>query len=152
MLRLAVIALLLQLKLALSQGFEDGTLPIGEIARRSGFRASAIRYYESIGLMPAPERVGGRRRYEESALQRLAVIAAGQHAGLSLDEIRQLCRADEQGKVSRRLQQLARRKLPEIEALIARALAVRGWLQEAADCTCPSLEECPLFDLTHTPR
>ena len=105
-----------------------------------------MRYYEAIGLLPEPERVAGRRRYDEHTLQRLSVIAAGQRAGLSLDEIRELLTADQRGVVSSRLQELAQRKLPEIEDLIARAEAVRRWLEAAAKCQCPSLEQCPLFD------
>jgi MerR family transcriptional regulator, redox-sensitive transcriptional activator SoxR len=121
-------------------------MPIGELARRSGLRPSAIRYYESIGLLPPPGRVAGKRRHDSGAVERLSVIAAGRHAGLTLGEIRELLKADERGSVSQRMQRLARRKLPEVEALIARAEAVRRWLEAAADCTCPSLEECPLFD------
>ena len=138
----------MQLKLALSQGI-SGDFAIGELARRSGFQPSAIRYYESIGLLPPPARLAGRRRYDQAALERLSVIAAGRHAGLALDEIRELLRADERGRVSKRLQKLAREKLPEVEAMIVRAQTVRGWLEAAADCTCPSLEECPLFDGEH---
>ena len=119
---------------------------IGELAGRAGLAASAIRYYESIGLLKAPARVAGKRRYGQEALQRLSVIAAGRDAGLSLQEVAELVRADEQGQVSGRLQALARQKLPEIEALITRAGAVRAWLEAAAECRCPSLEQCPLFD------
>ena len=119
---------------------------IGEVATISGKAPSAIRYYESIGLLPPPPRVAGQRRYKAGALQRLSAIAAAQHAGLSLREVRELLSADERGHVSKRLQQMANRKLSEVDALIARAQAVRGWLQAAAECTCPSLEECPLFD------
>jgi len=135
----------LHLKLALSQAISC-EIAIGELARRSGFQPSAIRYYESIGLLPPPARLAGRRRYDETALQQLSVIAAGRHAGLALEEIRELLRADERGRVSKRLQELAREKLPEVEAMIVRAQIVRRWLEEAANCACPSLEECPLFD------
>ena len=119
---------------------------IGELARRAGVRASAIRYSEEIGLLPAPERLAGRRRYGREGLERLAVIVAAQHAGLSLGEIRELLDADDRGAVSGRLQELARRKLPEVTALIERARLVQSWLEAAADCRCPSLEACPLFD------
>jgi len=135
----------LHLKLALSQ-VPDAQIPIGKLAQRAGLRPSAVRYYEAVGLLPEPERIAGKRRYDERTLQRLSVIAAGQHAGLSLDEIRELFIADQRGAVSSRLQQLARRKLPEIEDLITRARAVRSWLQAAAECECPSLDQCPLFD------
>jgi len=124
----------------------EGEILIGELARRAGLRPSAIRYYEEIGLLPAPERVAGRRRYGDHVLQRLSVIAAAQRAGLSLDEVRELLDADDQGAVSERLQELARRKLPEVEALIERAGLVRSWLEAAANCRCPSLDACPLFD------
>ena len=49
-------------------------LTIGEVARRAGVRTSTIRYYEEAGLLPEPERVGGKRRYEEGILRRLALI------------------------------------------------------------------------------
>jgi MerR family transcriptional regulator, redox-sensitive transcriptional activator SoxR len=66
---------------------------IGELARRTGLRASAIRYYEEIGVLPEPLRVGGQRRYHDDALRRLAVVATAQRAGLSLAEIRTLLQA-----------------------------------------------------------
>ena len=124
---------------------EDGIL-IGELARRAGLRPSAIRYYEEVRLLPAPERVAGRRLYSPELVRRLSVIAAAQRGGLSLDEIRELLDSDDDGIVSERLQEIARRKLPEVEAQIERAQLVRSWLEAAAACRCPSLEECPLFD------
>jgi MerR family redox-sensitive transcriptional activator SoxR len=131
------------LKPALSQVRND--MSIGELARRAGVRPSAIRYYESMGLLPEPERVAGRRRYAPDTLQTLSVIAAAQRAGLSLDEIGQLLAASG-GAVSERLRSIAARKLPEVDALIERARLVRTWLAAAAECRCPSLDECPLFD------
>jgi MerR family redox-sensitive transcriptional activator SoxR len=124
------------------------SLTIGEIARRAGLRPSALRYYESIGLLPEPERSAGRRRYSPETLRTLAVIAAAQRAGLSLGEARELLSvsSSEEGAVSERLRTIATRKLPEVEALIERALLVRGWLEAAADCRCPTLDDCPLFD------
>ena len=121
-------------------------LLIGDVARRAGVRPSAIRYYEAIGLLPEPERVAGRRRYGPEALRRLSAIATAQRAGLALREIRELLDADDNGVVSEQLQELAARKLPEIEALVERAQLVRKWLQAAAECRCPSLDQCPLFD------
>lgn len=138
------IAVAFHFKLALSQ--DDTTLSIGELAVRAGISTSAIRYYESIQLLAAPERVAGRRRYEPEAARTLAVIAAGQHAGLSLAEIRTLLEASAGDEpASDRLRAIAERKLPEIEALIDRAQAVRRWLTAATDCRCPTLEDCPLF-------
>ena len=65
-------------------------LAIGEVARRAGIQPSALRYYESIGLMPAPKRVSGRRRYEESTVQMLKVIQLAQQAGFTVAEIQTL--------------------------------------------------------------
>ena len=63
-------------------------LPMGEISRRSGFAASAIRYYEAEGLIEAHRSGGGQRRFERSVLRRLAFIRAASNVGLSIDEIR----------------------------------------------------------------
>jgi MerR family redox-sensitive transcriptional activator SoxR len=59
-------------------------LTIGEVARRAGVRTSAIRYYEEAGLLPEPERVGGKRRYEKEILRRLALIGGAKRAGFTL--------------------------------------------------------------------
>ena len=124
---------------------EETGLRIGEVAARAGVNTSLIRYYERIGLLPAPERVSGQRRYEPTVLRRLAVIDVAQRAGLSLDEIRGLLEIGTD-PLSDRLQDLAQRKLPEIEALIDRAERVRAWLTTATGCGCQTVEECGLFD------
>jgi len=125
-------------------------LLIGEVARRAGVRASAIRYYESIGVLPEPQRVAGRRRYPSEILRTLSVIGAAQRVGLSLDEVRELLAAsNRKGAVSERLRAIAQRKLPEVDALIEHARLVRSWLDAAADCRCPTLDDCPLFDETN---
>lgn len=124
-----------------------GVLTIGEVARVSGRAASSIRYYERIGLIPAPARVSGQRRYPPAVLRTLAVIDTAQRAGLSLQEIRLLLATSSADlAAAERLRQVAVRKLPEVRALIDRAQIVRRWLEAAAVCTCPSLDDCPLFD------
>ena len=123
----------------------DTGLRIGEIAERAGVNTSLIRYYERIGLLSAPERVSGQRRYDASVLRRLAVIDVAQRAGLSLDEIGGLLQIGTE-PLSERLQDLARHKLPEIEALIDRAERVRTWLTTATGCDCQSVDDCALFD------
>jgi MerR family redox-sensitive transcriptional activator SoxR len=129
----------------------EATIKIGEVARRAGLRKSAIRYYERIGLLPEPERVSGQRLYEPSVLRRLAMIDVAQRAGLSLDEIRELLEAGSE-PISAQLQALAARKLPEIEALIARAEAMREWLRSAEACDCEAIDECGLFDPERFPE
>jgi MerR family redox-sensitive transcriptional activator SoxR len=128
---------------AISESTEQ--LQIGQVAERAGIRKSAIRYYEEIGLLEPAERVAGRRIYEPSVLRRLSVINVSQRAGLSLDEIRELIEAGE-SPTSERLQSIAAAKLPEVEALIARAEAMRDWLKTAEGCGCQTIDECGLFD------
>lgn len=123
------------------------SLSIGEVARISGKAPSAIRYYESIQLLPQPERMSGRRRYPAEVLRSLAVIDTAQRAGLSLDDIRLLLRTSvEDAKAVEQLREVAERRLPVLREAIARAELVREWLEQAADCCCPTLETCPLFE------
>ncbi|HEU5269809.1 MAG TPA: MerR family transcriptional regulator, partial [Jatrophihabitans sp.] len=63
-------------------------LTVSEVARRSGYAASALRYYEREGLIAASRTGGGQRRYQRSVLRRLAFIRAARNVGLSLDEVR----------------------------------------------------------------
>lgn len=122
-------------------------LTIGELARRAGRAASTIRYYESAGVLPEPERVRGRRRYPPETVRTLAVIDTAQRAGLSLEEITELLGASpEDPPAIERLRGIAERKLPELDVLIERAVLVRGWLRAAAACHCPSLDDCALFE------
>jgi DNA-binding transcriptional MerR regulator len=129
-------------------GPETGGFPltIGAVAELAGKRPSLIRYYEQIGLLPQPVRVSGRRRYDAAIVRTLAVIETGQRAGLALDEIKVLLSAspDDVAAIDR-LREVAGRKLPEITALIERSELVRSWLECAARCECPNLDECPLF-------
>ncbi|ORA20716.1 helix-turn-helix domain-containing protein [Mycobacterium arosiense] len=116
------------------------SLTIGEVARRAGVAATTLRYYEQIGLVPEPARLGGQRRYDDAILTRLEVIALCKAAGFSLDEIQLLFADDAPGRpVSRAL---AEAKLAEIDAQmesLARARAVIEW---GMRCTCPSIDAC----------
>jgi len=122
-------------------------LAIGELAGLTGKRPSAIRYYEQVGLLPLPARVDGKRRYDHGTVRTLAVIETGQRAGLTLDEIKTLLSASpDDHEATDRLREVANRKLPELIALIERSELVRGWLECAARCECPDLDQCPLFE------
>ena len=122
-------------------------MTIGAIAARARRRPSSIRYYEQIGLLPLPDRVGGRRVYGMGTVRTLAVIETGQRAGLTLDEIRDLLSASDGDQAAiERLREVALRKLPEVRELIERTEIVRDWLEAAARCECPTLDDCPLFD------
>jgi MerR family transcriptional regulator, redox-sensitive transcriptional activator SoxR len=121
-------------------------LTIGQVAARAGIRVSHIRYYEEIGVLPAPERVSGQRRYHEDVLHRLSIIDVAQRAGLTLDEIRELTGPRVRDETAgQRLRELAERKLPHIDALIERAQAVKRWLEIAGNCDCQTVDVCGLF-------
>lgn len=114
-------------------------LPIGEIAMRAGLRTSAVRYYERLGLLPAPERRNGRRQYVESVMDRLAVIRFARETGFTLREIRELLAGR---PYSSRLRRMAGAKVVELDEQIARARAMQAVLKMALGCNCLSMEEC----------
>jgi MerR family redox-sensitive transcriptional activator SoxR len=118
-------------------------LAIGEIARRAGIQPSALRYYESIGLMPAPKRVNGRRRYAESTLQMLKVVQLAQQAGFTVAEIQTLLHGfAPDTPPAARWDPLARQKLEELDALIERAQHMKRILETGLHCGCLRLEDC----------
>lgn len=121
------------------------TLSISEVADRVGLNASALRYYEQAGILVPPARANGRRRYHPDALTRLAIIQLAQQAGFTLSEIRMLFEGFEPGATaSARWRELAQQKLPEIDDMIRRAQAMRGFLEEGLRCECLTLEDCEL--------
>ena len=121
-------------------------LTIGQVAKRAGLNTSHIRFYESVGVLPEPERVSGQRRYREEILHRLSIIDVAQRAGLSLEEIAPLTGpGNRRADASEHIRALADEKLPRIDALIARARAVRQWLEVAQHCDCTSVDVCGLF-------
>ncbi len=122
-------------------GFPE--LTIGEVARRAGVAASSIRYYERIGLLPEPGRSGGQRRYDADVLGKLGFIGVAQSAGFKLREIKQLL--DGSASLGEPMRLLSRQKLDEVEALLERTKAMKGWLEVAQECGCATLEECALF-------
>jgi DNA-binding transcriptional MerR regulator len=124
----------------------EALLTIGQVAKRAGLNASHIRFYERVGVLPEPERVAGQRRYHEDVLHRLSIIDVAQRAGLRLEEIAPLTGpGNRSADASRHIRELADEKLPHIDALIARAQAVKQWLQVAQHCDCESVAVCGLF-------
>jgi MerR family transcriptional regulator, redox-sensitive transcriptional activator SoxR len=125
---------------------QEPLLTIGQVAERAGLRTSHIRFYERVGVLPEPARISGQRRYREDVLHRLAIIDVAQRAGLTLEEITPLTGPDNRSAdASRHIRALADEKLPQIDALIARAQAVKHWLQVARTCDCTSVDVCGLF-------
>lgn len=117
---------------------------MSEVAGRSGFAPSALRFYESEGLLGAERSEGGQRRYHRSVLRRLAFIRAARHVGLSLEEIRAALDTLPQGRAPTkadwtRISRLWRARLDaEIEALEA----LRDGLDSCIGCGCLSLQRC----------
>jgi MerR family transcriptional regulator, redox-sensitive transcriptional activator SoxR len=119
-------------------------LEIGEVARRAGLRPSAVRYYESRGLL-APDRrnAGGRRLYSAEAVERLALIRFARNIGFSLDEIRSLFHGfPEETPPSERWTGLVELKLSELEAMSRRIETMRAALHRMARCRCVDLDQC----------
>ena len=123
------------------------------MASQVGLRPSALRFYEEAGLLPEAERVGGKRHYPATVLERLAVIRFLQDAGFSVGEIRELFASPPDGAAKERWRALARRKLTEVDALVGQALAVKRLLEEALRCDCLDPESCTLLrEQDHDPR
>ena len=118
-------------------------LAIGELARRAGTAPSALRYYERIGLLPPPERAGGKRHYPPSSAERLAFVRLYRDAGFTLKEIRQLLAARSRQRAS--WTPLAERKIAELDARIAEAQRAKDLLEHALNCPHHDLLSCPNF-------
>ncbi|CQD14490.1 MerR family transcriptional regulator [Mycolicibacterium conceptionense] len=116
------------------------TLTIGDVTQRTGVAQTALRYYEQVGLLPAPQRVAGQRRYQESVLMRLEVIRLCKAAGFSLSEIGLLLKDDTPGRPVAR--DLAQSKLAEIDAQLEALARARAIIEWGMRCTCPSIELC----------
>jgi DNA-binding transcriptional MerR regulator len=117
-------------------------LDITAVAKRSGVPASALRYYEAKGLIASVGRRGLKRLFDATVLERLALIALGQAAGFSLDEIARMFAPDGRPRIERKL--LAS-KADELDLAIQRLIAMRDGLRHAAVCPAPSHMECPSF-------
>lgn len=119
-------------------------LTISEVARQVGVQASAIRYYERIGLLPGAPRVSGQRRYDTTALYRLAIIQRARQLGFTLTEIRHLFFGfRDVTRPSERWRTLSQRKLAEMDDLMDGIKAVRGVLKQLmTKCKCDTLDQC----------
>jgi DNA-binding transcriptional MerR regulator len=122
---------------------ENSLVPIGELARRTGVAASALRYYERIGLLSPAERAGERRHYPPSSAERVALIRLYQDAGFTLAEIRRLLATMNRGRPA--WDRLAERKIAELDARIADAQRARKLIEHALQCPYRDHLDCPNF-------
>jgi MerR family redox-sensitive transcriptional activator SoxR len=121
----------------------NGLVPIGELARRTGVATSALRYYERIGLLPRADRLGQRRQYPAVCVERVALIRLYQNAGFTLAEIGRLLAASSRGRSA--WNQLAERKVAELDALIADARRAKRLTKHGLECEHQDLFACPNF-------
>ena len=118
-------------------------MKIGELAARASLNASAIRYYEKMGLLASPQRTGGQRRYPSDALHRVLLIRFSTDMGFTLAEIKLfLSGLRDNTPVGPRWKKLATRKLLEVEQNISRSRKLKSLLQGLLRCHCPSLQFC----------
>src|SRR5262245_7270426 len=116
-------------------------MTIGQVARRAGMHASTIRYYEGLALLPPPIRVSGQRRYDESILQRLAIIRYAKHVGFSLTEIAHLVKRRNVRPPSDVWRQMAHTRIKDLDAVIEQASTLKRLIQDSLSQTCPKLVE-----------
>jgi MerR family redox-sensitive transcriptional activator SoxR len=120
-------------------------LSIGEVARRTGVRTSALRYYEEAGILPIPARASGRRCYDADAIRRVDVLRFAQQAGFTLREIKTLFNGfGTETPLSARWKSLARGKLRELDILAERVQRMRRALELGLKCGCVRIEDCSL--------
>lgn len=117
-------------------------MDISDVARRSGVPASALRFYEEKGLIASLGRPGERRRFAPQVLDQLALIALGQSAGFTLEEIRAMFAPNGKPNIDR---SILAAKADELDATIRRLRAMSKGLRHAAACPAPSHAECPTF-------
>ena len=128
----------------------DTLLRIGEVAAQAGVPTSTIRYYEKRGVLPAAERVNGRRRYDSEVVIALAVVDLAKQAGFSLEEIKTLLYGfSDDTPPPERWKALARTKLPELDQRMQRLAAMKLLLEEGLDCECLRLDDCAVLVSHH---
>jgi MerR family transcriptional regulator, redox-sensitive transcriptional activator SoxR len=121
-------------------------LTIGELSERSGVATSALRYYETVGLIESTRTTGNQRRYRRIALRRVAFIRSAQRVGLTLDEISEALATLPEGRTPTKADwaRLSQSWRPRIDAQIERLERLRGKLDGCIGCGCLSLKTCSL--------
>ncbi len=121
-------------------------MTISQVAQQVGVRPSTLRYYESIGLLPMPARISGRRRYDAGVLQRLEIIRTAQQAGFTLAEMRILF--DDiltSAAPAAHWHDLIQRKVQEMNALLLNVQSMKSLLEEIMRCNDNELEDCIIW-------
>ncbi|MDF2647181.1 MAG: MerR family transcriptional regulator [Paenibacillus sp.] len=118
-------------------------LSIGQLAEMADVNASTLRYYESIGLLPSPNRKNGQRRYDERLLDRINFIKVAQQTGFSIQEIVVLLEGFEtDNSLSARWEQMAEQKRSELEERKRQINSMIKILDNGLSCKCITWSEC----------
>ena len=118
-------------------------MKIGELASLAGLKPSAIRYYEKLGILEAPHRVGGQRCYSADAQDRVLLIRFAADMDFTLAEIKLFLNGlRNNAPVGPRWRKLARTKIKQVEDTIQRSRRLKSLLQHLLHCQCPSLQVC----------
>jgi MerR family redox-sensitive transcriptional activator SoxR len=122
------------------------SLTVGQLAQRAGVATSAIRFYESRGLIRGRRTTGNQRRYEQSELRRVAFIRTAQRVGLSLDEIGDALATLPENRTPTKADwaRLSRAWRPRLDEQIQRIERLRDQLDSCIGCGCLSLRNCAL--------
>jgi MerR family redox-sensitive transcriptional activator SoxR len=125
-----------------------GELSIGEVARRSGVAASALRFYERRGLITATRTDGNQRRYERAVLRRIAFVQAGRAAGITLERIGAALETLPRNRTPghRDWERLSNRWRADLDARIDVLTALRERLTTCIGCGCLSIDKCELLN------
>jgi DNA-binding transcriptional MerR regulator len=121
----------------------DHYLTIGELAKRTGVATSALRYYEERGLIPAPVRVSGQRRYPEPAVGLVGMILLLRDLGFSLRESKALLAS--RTPAGEGWRSLAQRKLADLDQQIAKAQTAKEAITHGLACPHDDFTTCPKF-------
>jgi len=123
-------------------------IAIGDLAKRSGIAASALRFYEEQGLISSERSAGGHRHYARTELRRVAFIGAAQNVGLTLEQIRSALQGLPEGRTPTAADwtRLSREWRPLIDARIAALTQLRDQLDACIGCGCLSLKKCALYN------
>ena len=126
----------------------DTLLTIGEVARRSGVAASALRFYEDAGLLHSVRAPGGARRYQRTMLRRIAVIQAAKAVGMPLADLKAAMDElpDQRTPTKADWARLSRSWRVRLDEKIAELERVRDGLTSCIGCGCLSLRSCALFN------
>jgi MerR family redox-sensitive transcriptional activator SoxR len=127
---------------------KDGLLTIGEVATRSGVATSALRYYESVGLISSARSSGGQRRYPRTVLRRIAFVRVAQQVGLTLDEIATALDSLPERRTPTKAdwERLSQPWRARIDSRIRELQVLRDELTSCIGCGCLSLRTCSLYN------